>query len=303
MSLQNQVAKGKTKLQFSSFYGTDQINNQLEFANTDQYFEMARKIEETATDPAPGYINESTNVNTNWMDELFSNGSIQNYNLTLTGGNKDLNYMLSGSFNRREGILLGESRDKQQVRAKINGTKGRLELGANIYYVQTDDELFGSQINRAYQLMPNIPVKDPSKESGFGYISDGTGVPDHTNAIGEDFFNDNTEKEKNLVTNFTAALSIIDGLKLTGRAGIENSYESLYGRVRPHTVSNKREVEFHAVGNGSSEYLQTNFEAFLNYEKSFGDHSIGLLAGASSQDISENGFAGFCRGKEHYSCG
>lgn len=281
---------GKTNLTFSTYYGVDKISNTLDFANTSQYLEMANKIEASAPGSSPGYITESFNTDTDWMDELFSNGSIQNYNLTLTGGTSELNYMLSGGVNRRDGILLGESRDKQQIRAKINGTKGRLKLGANIFYVQSDDKIFGSLLNRAYQLMPIIPVKDSSNPSGYGFISDSnyTGVPDHTNAIGEDFYNDNTAKEQNLVTNFSASFDIIDGLKLTGRAGVENAISGTYDRVNPYRVSNKREVEYHFIHEYRSEYLQTNYEGFLNYDKTFGDHSIGLLAGVSSQDISMN---------------
>ena len=55
--------------------------------------------------------------------------------------------------------------------------------------------------------MPIVPVRDSNKPFGFGFISDDdyTGVPDHTNPIGEDHFNDNTSQEQNLVTNFTAS--------------------------------------------------------------------------------------------------
>lgn len=211
-----------------------------------------------------------------------------------------MNYLLSGGFNRREGVLLGENRDKQQIRVKINGTKGRLTLGANIYYVQTDDEIFGSQLNRAYQLMPIILVRDSSKPSGFGYISDDdyVGVPDHTNAIGEDFYNDNTAKEQNLVSNLTAGIKIIEGLKLTGRAGIENAISSTYDRGRPHRVSNKREVKYHTIAESKTEYLQTNYEGFLTYDNSFGVHTIGLLAGMSSQDITNNWVSASVEGKK-----
>ncbi len=291
---------GKMNIQYSSYYGIDKINNTLDFANTSQYLEMARKIEASSPGSAPTYINDSFTTDTNWMDELFSNGSIQNHNLTVTGGTTNLNYMVSAGLNKRDGILKDESRKKQQLRAKVNGTKGRVSLGANVYYVQTDDKLFGSNLNRAYQLMPIVPVRDPSRASGFGYISDDdfNGVPDHTNPIGEDSFNDNRGKEQNLVTNFTGTLDIIEGLKLTGRAGIENSNVSTYERVRPHRVSNKREVEYHYVEEYRSEYLQTNFEGFLNYDKTFGKHTIGLLAGLSKQDISLDWIGASVEGKK-----
>ncbi len=291
---------GKLKIDYSSYYGIDRISNTLDFANTSQYLEMAKKIEASSPGSAPSYIDETFATNTNWMDELFDNGAIQNHNLTVSGGTSDLNFLVSAGLNKRDGILKDESRKKQQLRAKINGTKGRVTLGANIYYVQTDDNIFGSNINRAYQLMPIIPVRDSSKNSGFGYISDDdfNGVPDHTNPIGEDAFNDNTRKERNLVTNFSGSIDIIKGLKLTGRAGIENANVSTYERIRPHQVSNKREVEYHSVEEYRSEYLQTNYEGFLNYDNTFEKHTIGLLAGISKQDISLNWIGASVEGKK-----
>ena len=299
--------EGKVNVQYSSFFGIDQINNELEFANTSQYLEMVKKIEASSPGSAPGYINENFTTDTNWIDELFDNGSIINHNLTLSGGSENLNFLASAGLNKREGILMGENRKKQQLRVKVNGTTGKLSLGANIYFVQTDDDIFGSNLNRAYQLMPIIPVRDPSKPSGFGFISDSdyNGVPDHTNPIGEDFYNDNTGRELNLVTNFTGTFEIMDGLKITGRAGIENAnggpvtnFPSPYQRIRPHQVSNKREVEFHYLEEYKSEFQQKIYEGFISYDKTFDKHSIGLLAGASSQENSFNWTGGSVEGKE-----
>ena len=39
---------GQVKIDYSTFYGIDQINNKLEFANTDQYMEMIGKLEESS---------------------------------------------------------------------------------------------------------------------------------------------------------------------------------------------------------------------------------------------------------------
>lgn len=290
---------GKVNIEYSSFYGIDKINNKLDFANTSQYLEMARKIEASSPGSAPTYLSNNFTTDTDWIDELFDDGSIINHNLTVSGGTENFNMLASAGLNKREGIQIGEERKKQQIRVKVNGTKGRLSFGANVYYVQTDDKIFGSFLNRAYQLMPIIPVRDTSKPDGFGFISDSdfNGVPDHTNPIGEDFYNDNTAKEQNLVTNFTGTIDIIDGLKLTGRAGIENAISKTYERVRPHKVSNKREVFFHYLEESRTEYLQTNYEGFLNYDKTFDDHTIGVLAGISSQEISSNWIGGSVEGK------
>ncbi|MDY8137965.1 TonB-dependent receptor [Aquimarina sp. 2201CG5-10] len=298
---------GKVKIEYNSFYGIDKINNKLDFANTSQYLEMARRIEAASPGTAPTYINENFTTDTDWIEELFDSGSIINHNLTISGGTEKLNFLASAGLNEREGILIGESRKKQQLRVKVNGTKGRLSLGANIYYVQTDDKIFGSNLNNAYQLMPIIPVRDSSKPSGFGFISDDdfNGVPDHTNPIGEDFYNDNTGREQNLVTNFTATLDVVKGLKITGRAGIENATGgplanagSPYQRVRPHRVSNKREVRFHYLEEYVTKYQQKNYEGFANYDNVFGKHTIGLLAGASSQETSFNWIGASVEGKE-----
>ncbi|MEP2023726.1 MAG: TonB-dependent receptor [Reichenbachiella sp.] len=290
---------GEPQLEFSSYFGVDKIQNTLDFANASEYTQIVQAVASNGGRTEPDFINQNWAANTNWMDEMFSDAAFSNYNITVKGGSEKTKYMLSGSYNKREGILLDEQRDKKQVRTKLGTTIGRLSLDANIFYSQMDDDFFTGNINNGYEIMPIVPVLDSSKEYGYGYISDDDygDQPDHENPIGENAYKDATRRIKNLVTNFSATVDIIDGLKATGRIGIDNRDTDNYTRFRPHQVANKRQTRFHYLEESTNHELNRNIEGFLNYDKSFGDHTIGVMVGASRQDIEEDWMSTSVEGK------
>ncbi len=291
---------GKMKVEFSSYYGVDKLQNKLELVDSEGYSRVARMAAQNAGMPAPDFLSDTWTANTDWVDELFDNGTFQNYNLTFGGGTENVNYMLSGSYNLREGILQGEDREKKQLRAKVGAKQGRLSVDANIYYVENDDHIFGGSIYEAYSMPAIIPARDPAKKYGFGYIDDNlyNDLPDHENPLGVDFYNKNTAAEENLTTNFSATYDLFENLKVTGRAGVENANTFSYRHTKPYQVGNKTEVRFHEVYEYRGEYQQTNMELFANYSKQFGSHSLEVLLGGSRQRIEDNFIATSVEGKQ-----
>nr|WP_255749392.1 TonB-dependent receptor [Pontibacter liquoris] len=291
---------GKMKVEFSSYYGVDKLQNKLELVDREGYGRVARMAALNAGMAAPDFLSGNWTANTDWVSELFDNGTFQNYNLTLGGGTENVNYMLSGSYNLREGILQGEDREKKQFRAKVGAKQGRLSVDANVYYVENDDHIFGGSIYEAYSMPAIIPVRDPDKKYGFGYIDDNlfNDLPDHENPLGVDFYNKNTAAEENLTTNLSATFDLFKNLKVTGRAGVENANTFNYRHTKPYQVGNKTEVRFHEVYEFRGEYQQTNLELFANYNKQFGNHNIEVLLGGSRQRIEDNFIATSVEGKQ-----
>ncbi len=284
--------KGASKVEFSMFQGVDQIQNKLELTGSADYEKVARMAATNAGNTGPDFLDDAAlnKANTNWVDALFDDGSFKNYNVAFTGATEDVNYMVSGSLNQRDGILTGEDRERKQIRTKLDFKKGRFKLNTNVYYVQTDDNIFGGSLRSGYDIMPIVPIKDSSKPSGYGYIDDAgyNDLPDHVNPLGENAFTTTTAREEKLVTNFTLTVDLLKGLKLTGRAGIDKSNSFYNQHVKPHKVANKREVFFHTLQDDRGQYLQTNFEGFLNYDKSLDRHNFNVMVGASRQEVSSS---------------
>lgn len=69
-----------------------------------------------------------------WLQEgLRSHGTMQNYQLSASGGNKNLLYFVSGNYVNEEGVMKGSSYDKFTFRAKLDAKLSKIaSIGVNI---------------------------------------------------------------------------------------------------------------------------------------------------------------------------
>jgi TonB-linked SusC/RagA family outer membrane protein len=71
-------------------------------------------------------------TNTDWQNEVLRTGFVQKHSLSLSGGNKNLKYLLSGNYQSEEGIVINSDFKKIGFRAKVDGNYGRFKFGGNI---------------------------------------------------------------------------------------------------------------------------------------------------------------------------
>ncbi len=96
---------------------------------------------------------------TNWMDEVMRDrGSIQNYQLSASGGNKEIKYYISGTYNAEDGIARYSNYDKYNFLAKldINLSKA-VSIGFNLsptYSKQTKPAVGISEVSRSSSWLP-----------------------------------------------------------------------------------------------------------------------------------------------------
>lgn len=62
------------------------------------------------------------NLNTNWQDAIFQNALQQKYNLSISGGDKNLSYRFSGEYFDQQGILIYTGMKRFTFRSNIDAT-------------------------------------------------------------------------------------------------------------------------------------------------------------------------------------
>ncbi|MGG6548846.1 UNVERIFIED_CONTAM: hypothetical protein NY100_25875, partial [Prevotella sp. 15_C9] len=76
------------------------------------------------------------------QDEIFQTAISQDYNVTVSGGDKKGNYMYSGGYTDQQGVIVNSYYRRYTARAnnsrKINDF---LELGTNISFATSDNRL------------------------------------------------------------------------------------------------------------------------------------------------------------------
>lgn len=263
---------GKPTVNFSQRYGvTDPIIYDL--LGRDEYVRLKRYID-------PGYLQGqdiSQLPNTDWVDALYSNGSEQNYNLSLSGATETTNYYVSGVYERENGVYIDNS--SKLYGARVNGDfklSPRIKIGEQLYVYQRNTDPSTDVQNPPFRSLPIMSIYDPTNPvGGFGKAPAGFGG---ANFVGISRSTVSENKSFRLQGNVFAEIKL--PLDLTFRTtvgytktnGNEAEFLKLYDFGAVARTQNQLMKSF-----SDDQSLLSNFT--LTYEKTFGKHDLNLLAG------------------------
>jgi TonB-dependent SusC/RagA subfamily outer membrane receptor len=172
----------------------------------------------------------SWNGNTDWYDEIFNTAPIQNYDLSLSGGNQNAKFYAGLGYFDQEGVVFGSwaKRFSGRFNSEFN-IRDRVTIGENINIVHRSDRgIQGndgetSGIMQVYRTPPIIPVywtgpdyvglSHTFTEGDYG----GTGIAPRL-GNGSNYIADQTRNEKDvwqnirILGNVYADVKIIEGL-------------------------------------------------------------------------------------------
>ena len=239
-----------------------------------------------------------------WYNTLFHNGLKLETTAKISGGNEKLNYYTSFGYLKDEGYYTASDFQRFNTRANINyQAKKWLKGGLNIQYsyasinnpVQDDDaanngSLFVNEIPPIYPVYVrdangNIAI-DP-KTGGKMYDYGDNGVENIGQEGGRPYsFGINPAgalqwDKQRTVRHQTAATAFLEfklyeGLKFTVNAGVQ------YMNNRINSLTNKYYGDAAGVGrigNAQYNYLAFTSNQLLEYNKTFNEHTIRLMAG------------------------
>nr|WP_256534210.1 TonB-dependent receptor [Lewinella sp. JB7] len=263
-------------------------------------------------DPAsPSFID---NIDTDWQDAGYKDGSIQNYNLGLTGGTELLNYFVSLDYLDNRGTLVGSGPDYKRYSARVNSeiNLGKVRIGENIYAMRSDENplfyngaftLFipggrPTLVNDLLQAIPTIPVEDPSREGGFGGADAVIHQSITLNVPGFNTLVTNSSKVNRLLANVYGELDLAKSLTFKTSLQYDNTdisdelfapqYDLGYFFPRPL-------AELQVGDRSSNSFLVENT---LTYKNVIGKHDLTVLAGQSFQEFNFRQFTAIGSGLE-----
>lgn len=163
--------KGPTQVEINYFNGVQKVANLPKMLNREQYMD---KMEESwnnsdysGTNPYTPDKSRTDLADTDWQKELFELGHSQNLQLTTTGGNEKVQFLLSGGYYRQDGIVKYDN-DKYRrftFRTNVNANlTDRLRAGVNLVFAYELRDRLSSKgdapgiIRHALIRPPVIPV-------------------------------------------------------------------------------------------------------------------------------------------------
>jgi len=298
----------ETKMNFNSYAGIQTAFNLPRMLNAADYGNLlweatindggqpASDIYGSGPEPViPSWIDQAETIpsgDVDWVSEIFRPALIQSYNLDFSKNTTDANHFLSFNYFDQEGLI--KHTGFKRFAARFNSefkVFDWLTIGENVtaaYTWNTDvttNAALGSVVYDAYRFPSISPVYDI--DGNFA----GSATSDTQNPLGRLHRNkDNVRKNLKLFGNVYANLALAEGLELKTNMGI-NFENNNYRRFNPSF----EEIYTQRV---LSDLLTTNQYQYewvwsntLNYNRSFGQHQLGVLAGIEAISFYQEGFS------------
>lgn len=272
------TVKGAPRLSYNAYAATETISNSIDMASGDQLrtylSDNGKKLDAISDDGS----------NTNWLKEVTRTGVSHSHNLNLSGGGENSSYGGSVNYLDNQGIIKTSGMERFIVRANMEQRllSDRLKLNLNVTNSNTTNDRIASQVyNNMFTYLPTVGIRkadgtyyeDPSRTTGTGGYYNPVAL----------LYNNTMQGKTNLyLVNGSAKVNIINGLDFTTMVSMQNEQinENLYNNR--HSMLKQG---FNGYAERSSvKNTQKILEGYFNYDKTFGDHNVKLLAGYSWQE-------------------
>lgn len=233
---------------------------------------------------SPSYIN---NVDTNWQNEAYDTGIVQNHSLTLGGGAENLAYNMNVDYFKNDSYVQSpQDYERYSMNLNLTGKKDKFNYGSKIGYTQSGKENFNSYVGESaisslITAIPTMPVYDENRLGGYGGTDNGTQRAISQNVIGFNNLLTNTNSRNRFIGDIWGQYEIVKGLKYKldasyDRTDIQNRLFIPPSDLGWYYITTNNEASLDVANENQTNTFLNNI---LTYEKSIGKHKFDFLAG------------------------
>jgi len=304
--------EGKTNVSVNVEYGIANIDRSTapKVLNAQQFLELAREAYANAgLDPRAfpyqdNELNQYSTTDTDWLDVYYDTGSTFQGNVAVNGGADKAKYYLSGAYYQNQSTIKGNKQQRFSMRSNLDfQLHKKVKLNTILSASYNTNDLF----NMGRDFYENLPIFSPYNPDGTlrlynrmvsGLDADGNPVfKDYKffNSVAEREQNENNQKALYVNANFSLKYDIMQGLSYTGQFGVDfqSNLEQMYSSQKNWSGTSVIGSEGYSTRQ-SAHVSNWNTIHRLNFNRTFGRHTIGVLAGfeAGSRDYTVVGATG-----------
>ena len=293
---------GETKIDFDYYTGFQKITQKLEMVDgpgrieSSEWYrkEQLRRDglhEDPHNDPNFDFLDYPTKyqqlrfwynspeliTDTDWEDAGLQNAPKSSYSLTLTKGIQNGSFLINATYLDQQGVLIGTGYDRFNFRANSSYKLfDRLEVGLNLSTSSSVADGMGTEGKEEPYM--RLITMEPTVAADANYRShpDGLIAPDPNPIMQSKYMTDDTKLNRTMGNAFVN-LEILPGLMLRGQVGLDLRNES-YTWFKPMDLNKKARREGR---NWTRNSWKSLYQGTLDYNRSFGNHTIGAMAGLS----------------------
>jgi len=138
---------GTAHLNYDAYYGFQQQGHFLQMMDLQQYANIENVIADVTGVGRRGEFSDPSLLGpgTNWQKEVFRTAPMDSHTLSMTGGNENMNYYISGGYLKQDGTIIGSNFKRYSFRTNVEGkVKSWWKLGANMTLNRTDQNVGAS---------------------------------------------------------------------------------------------------------------------------------------------------------------
>ncbi len=265
---------GKAKVSLNLSTGVSSPTNTVEWLNADEYIELFTEaainsdelsyIEGLFDGLSNGTDWRNREVDTDWNEIAFRDGSQQDADFSISGGDAKTVYYFGGAFNQTEGIIVGNNLERLSGRVNIkHNFSPKFAAGLNLGMSRTtiDRVSNDNQFTTPLQAIAQAPISPPRNADGTPFS--GTLYP---NFLLEQDYANYTTVLRRVTGKAFGELKIFDFLKFNSDFGYDLSYQTedqFRGSLTPFNSTNGEAYTSNAT---SENYVFSNY---LTFEKEF----------------------------------
>jgi TonB-linked SusC/RagA family outer membrane protein len=277
---------GQTRLSYSAYGAMEKVSKTIDMLSAD---ELRKYLADNGVAPLAKPIDDDGS-NTNWQDLALKTSYSQNHNLSYGGAGTNSDYGASVNYYKNNGVLKNTDLERTVFKGYINQRffDDRLKLGLTLTNsVTKKNDVFQSQVLPGILFyLPTVSPYNPDGSYKENLTRTGSGPLNPLSLIDNNFTK--TENNKTLV-NGIVQVDILKGLRFTLSGSTQKDQNNINSYLNSKSGL---AIGANGVANRSAYNSTTNVaEAYLNYDRDFGLHSIKLLGGYSyQQDRTNDGF-------------
>ncbi|WP_240676144.1 SusC/RagA family TonB-linked outer membrane protein [Botryobacter ruber] len=282
---------GKTKIEFNNYVGVNTLTAFPSITNTPQLVDYWREEHRSAgqwSSPAddPKIFNDAmerinNGVNTNWVDLMVHNGTVQNNHIAISGGSEKTTFRLSSEFFKEKGLLVNDQLNRFVQHLNIDHqVADRVKIGTIINFNTSKQDRRNTSF---WNLIKNSPLGMPYNEDGtirkYPFPGGSLALNPLFDESAEDYVNKTTINH--LFWQGFGDLKIMKNLSFRTNIGVDiNSthqgvFESANTTLSGVNSGFSRAAQIDNKSNGFT------WENFLTYNAELNNHAITVMAGNS----------------------
>lgn len=224
--------------------------------------------------------NYDAGITTDWLKKIQQQGFIQDHTLSISGGNEDVKYYISGDYFSQKGVIKGYQNKRGSIRSNIDAKiTDYLSAGLNLNLVSSNSDGGRANLALASEVSPYGRFKNPDGTYAIFPMQGEQAIQSPMLGL----LNERNSRRQNIIANVYAELKPFKGFKYRINAGYTYTpslFQNYQGRLAGDIAGGTADVS-------NSESKRWIVENIVSYEKNWNKSHLDVTGLYSAQQNKE----------------